>query len=329
MGTNNRMQSNRDNVIDVLKLIAVLLITWSHFDVPLGKYGALATGGAFGDSLFFFISGYTLLLSNRETNFVNWYKRRINRIYPTVFAWALVVAVLFGDSCNMKDILLHGGGFFVSCIMIFYLFFYPIKRYVPISYYKWVLVVCFILQAVCFFLIDQASKSTLYRWQWSGFFLSMLARAMAGYQRKNRTKTPLTNLNIWIIVVCFFATITLYYVLMYYERGMKTLATLNIIPLVFFAYLLFELCCRVVPKQLCEKRKTYWIVRFLGGLCLEVYIVQPRIITDKLNSIFPFNLVVIFVAIIIAAYLLRCLGRLWSQTFKEDDYNWREIVSPY
>ena len=126
---------NRDSAIDILKFIAVLLITWSHFEAPLGKYQALATGGAFGDSLFFFMSGYTLLLSNRKTTFLNWYKRRINRIYPTVFAWALIVAVLLGGKSNMKDIILHGGGFFVACIMLFYLMFYPIKHYVSISYW--------------------------------------------------------------------------------------------------------------------------------------------------------------------------------------------------
>ena len=62
---------NRDSAIDILRFLAVLFITWSNFDIPLGQYGALATGGAFGDSLFFFISGYTLLLSNRELNFFN------------------------------------------------------------------------------------------------------------------------------------------------------------------------------------------------------------------------------------------------------------------
>jgi peptidoglycan/LPS O-acetylase OafA/YrhL len=53
-------KSQRDAAIDILRFFAVFFITWSHFDLPLGKYGALATGGAFGDTLFFFISGYTL-----------------------------------------------------------------------------------------------------------------------------------------------------------------------------------------------------------------------------------------------------------------------------
>ena len=37
------------------------------------KYGMLATGGAIGDVLFLFASGYTLLLSKRDLSFDNWY----------------------------------------------------------------------------------------------------------------------------------------------------------------------------------------------------------------------------------------------------------------
>lgn len=43
----------RDYSIDILKCLAAVIITWSHFELPLGKYSILATGGSFGDCLFF------------------------------------------------------------------------------------------------------------------------------------------------------------------------------------------------------------------------------------------------------------------------------------
>ena len=43
----------------------------------------MATGGAIGDALFFFCSGYTLFLG-RNASFFNWYKRRINRSTPSL-----------------------------------------------------------------------------------------------------------------------------------------------------------------------------------------------------------------------------------------------------
>lgn len=75
--------------IDILKCFAAIVITNSHMDILYPKFGALATGGAIGDVLFFFCSGFTLFLG-RMGRFDNWYKRRINRIYPTVFAWAIL-----------------------------------------------------------------------------------------------------------------------------------------------------------------------------------------------------------------------------------------------
>lgn len=78
----------RDFSIDVLKFLAVFLIINSHMDILYTNYKFLATGGAIGDTLFLFCSGYTLLLNKQNIRFDNWYKRRINRIYPSVIVCA-------------------------------------------------------------------------------------------------------------------------------------------------------------------------------------------------------------------------------------------------
>lgn len=50
----------RDISIDIVKFFAVFLIINSHADICYPKYSVLATGGAIGDALFLFCSGYTL-----------------------------------------------------------------------------------------------------------------------------------------------------------------------------------------------------------------------------------------------------------------------------
>ena len=75
--------------IDWLKVFAVFLVMNSHMNICYPKYGFLASGGAIGDALFFFASGFTLFLG-RHMRFDNWYKRRINRLYPSVLAAAIV-----------------------------------------------------------------------------------------------------------------------------------------------------------------------------------------------------------------------------------------------
>ena len=66
-------------------------------------------------------------------------------------------------------------------------------------------------------------------------------------------------------------------------------------------------------------------MRVIGGLCLEIYIVQYSLFTDKLNFLFPLNLLIVFLEILIVAYVLRCLARIWLQTFKDADYDWKEV----
>lgn len=70
----------REYAIDFLKFFAALLITNSHLEVFDPTY-PLATGGSIGDVLFLFCSGYTLFMG-KMGRFDNWYKRRLNRIFP-------------------------------------------------------------------------------------------------------------------------------------------------------------------------------------------------------------------------------------------------------
>ena len=90
----------RDFRIDLLKFLAVFLIINSHSDIAYPKFSMLATGGAIGDCLFLFCSGFTLLLGGVK-RFDLYYKRRVNRIYPSVFA---SVAIYIGKSDNKRSL---------------------------------------------------------------------------------------------------------------------------------------------------------------------------------------------------------------------------------
>ena len=77
----------------------------------------------------------------------------------------------------------------------------------------------------------------------------------------------------------------------------------------------------------CYKHKIVgWWIKFIGGLCLEIYLIQESLFTDKMNSIFPLNLIIMFGIILMGVYLLRCCARIFSQTFKDGEYNWKEIT---
>lgn len=133
----------RDVAIDLVKVIATLLVLNSHMGICYGSYAALATGGGIGDALFFFVSGYTLFLG-RKLDFINWYKRRIGRIYPTVIAVGLLACLIYGQELSFVDVMGVRKYWFLQCILVAYIFLFPIWKY------EWNLYKCLAISILIF-----------------------------------------------------------------------------------------------------------------------------------------------------------------------------------
>lgn len=322
------MSNQRNTSIDILKFLAVILITNSHFDAQYVHFKELATGGAIGDVLFFFCSGYTLFLG-RLGSFDTWYKRRIRRIYPSVFAIALLASTIWWEHLDMFHILVEGGGWFISCIMIYYFFLYFIRRYF-ISQINW----CYVLVSLgvvvwYFMLFDEANYIWIYKHfyiKWLFYFIFMLMGAQLGLlesQKHSKDVQP------WRDSVILFVSTACFYGIQIYSRKhieYSSMMIVSLIPLVGICYTLFQLSKSKVVQALYQMKYVGWGINAIGGLCLEVYLVQPFIRTTSLNYLFPFNLLILFAAIVVMAYVCRSLGRIFLQTFSnEDGYNWKEI----
>ena len=120
----------------VLRCLAALLIVNSHLEgfYPIRQ---LAADGLLGDSLFFLLSGWGLVLSERRSrrDFPRWYARRSARLHPSIF----LVVFLFDylphsgwSSWSLADYLLNFGWGrsygFVGQILTFYVLFFGIMR---------------------------------------------------------------------------------------------------------------------------------------------------------------------------------------------------------
>lgn len=110
----------RDLSIDLLKFLAVFFVVNSHMDMCYpGGLRFLASGGAIGDALFFFCSGFTLFIG-RDDGFIPWYKRRLARIMPAVIVCVLAYACAYGEGWYEAV----GGYWFVRCILLYYVLLY-------------------------------------------------------------------------------------------------------------------------------------------------------------------------------------------------------------
>lgn len=73
-------------------------------------------------------------------------------------------------------------------------------------------------------------------------------------------------------------------------------------------------------------KRLYKCIKFISVLSLEAYLCQVWLITDKLNYLFPCNIMIIFLAIIAVSYVLKIVSNLFAQTFSNESYNFLKII---
>lgn len=325
-------KKQRDISIDIIKFIAVLLIINSHADMCYPKYSAFATGGAIGDALFLFCSGYTLFWGNL-TRFDNWYKRRINRIYPSVFACLAVALCVTHNSFESLTIGRLLGGSFVMAIMIYYILLYGVQKWL-INHIPWTITATAIVTLVAYWYFPYKYEvgirglygiSTYFRW--IPYFAMMLMGAWLGLKTKNGELEVKTS---WKDPILMLACLAMFYGIQFVAKKVHAIAPWQIVTIPFLAGIVYYFwrCCNADwLRKLYETKTGNWLIMAVGGLCLESYLIQFSLFTDKLNFLFPLNIPIIMLLILVVSYICRCLARIISQTFRTEDYEWKKVFA--
>lgn len=68
------------------------------------------------------------------------------------------------------------------------------------------------------------------------------------------------------------------------------------------------------------------VMSWIAALTLEIYIVQFAFITNHFNFIFPLNVLLVFVVIVLAAYILKVMTSVFLAILSKEDVDWREVV---
>lgn len=337
------MSIHRDIAIDLMKVVGVFCVLNSHLDVFYGDYKYLATGGTIGNALFFFCSGYTLFLNKQVItlhDFPNWYKRRFNRIYPSVFAIAVISCLLLGDGPNLLHLILFGGGWFVPCIMVYYIISYALVAAYGNKINIFLLSIFIVtITAFCiymFFASSQAPYNMLNLKESNLGLLLFFACMLFGiFVAKSKPRKCSTVVNV-ILSVLF---LILFYIIYYFSRHYSCLYFMQpfcMLPILGFLLYFYHLCSCNLMKKFYNKLCFNYIIMILVGMCLEMYLCQDSIISlakshlkNSLNQIFPFWIIIIAFSVFVIAFIAHCLSLFISQTFKDEDYNWRKIFVWY
>ena len=320
----------RDIAIDIVKFMAVLLIINSHADIMYPKLSIMATGGAIGDCLFLFCSGFTLFWGGQRS-FGSYYKRRISRIYPSVIISVLFVHLIsMNPTFELKEL---SGGNFIIAIMIYYVLLYFIGKYALAKIDLILFGVAMISMIVYVFWFPykyEVSSNGLYgittHYRWIPYFSAMILGAFVGMKRKE------LKYHAWWDFTKLLICATLFYSIQFAAKLFRPIAPWQIVtllPLMGITVYLYKCCNCGWIKKVYESKVGNFIIMVVGGLCLESYLIQGALFTDKMNNIWPLNLLIIVLFILFCSYVVRCLARLFAQTFRIEDYEWRRIFSLY
>lgn len=121
-----------------------------------------------------------------------------------------------------------------------------------------------------------------------------------------------------------------YFAILYIGKG-KTdyryyLQITGLVPLHLFVFYIYKLACYPWCSSLFNVQRWKWIFTTIAGLTLEIYIVQFHIITDKLNALFPLNVIIIFTLICIMAYALKIIVSFFLQFLSSNPFEWKRII---
>lgn len=268
-------------------------------------------------------------MSNRNLRFDNWYKRRFNRIYPSVIVCSVVGALLTYK--NELSLITLAGGEFVIAIMAYYVLLYFIKQY-AMKYVPLILIGIAIVTLIVYILwfpykYEVSSKgiygiTTLFRWlPYSAF---MLFGAWMGVKRKELRFNA--KYDFILMIFCFI----LFYGVQLAAKKYSTVAPYQIftlLPLLGIVFYFWKWCNANFWRKMYLKKYGHLIIMTISGLCLESYLIQYSVFTTKMNGIFPLNLPIMVIVVLIVSYVCRCLARVFSQTFGVGEYNWRKVFA--
>ncbi len=307
----------RDLAVDFVKCLAVLFIVNSHLDdcYPEGLRG-LATGGAIGNALFFYCSGYTLA-HGRFDAFSSWYKRRLARILPSFLVCTVVCSYLLGAPWWSTA----AAFWFVRCILVHYVALYVVRtRLMARKPFVCLLTAALIVAWWAFLEQPQDDIYDSAYFLWLHYFPCTLFGLFAA--EAPRRPSPRFS------AVAAAGLVAFYYGVRAFAVGRADLGVVQLaaVPAVAVLphFLLDAARASCVSKLMASAAGR--AVRFVGGLSLEIYLIHFLVAGYGAKVAFPLNLAAVFAASVFAAYLLRALTRFMLQTFGRDaDYDFRAM----
>lgn len=294
------------NEITLLKVIAVCLITWFHFKwtVPQ-QYANLFIGGAFGNSLFFYSSGY-LLKVKRDMFCGEWFIRKYIRIMPAVWGMCLV-SMIFGKFYHITEFIYPTPFWFVNSILCYFFVIYiilykPFRSIMQVNENKYILsrlgmlfvfvIIVYLLDVYLFVKLNSIILDSG-GWKCMYFFLYLI---WGMYDRYKGVEVHANKIS-FLLTPLFFGLFFVYKILAPRYELLITFQFVFIpVLLGLIIYSLRMLVAEMIKWKYSDNTKI--LLNKISTLTLEIYVVQMIVIDNLMPLIlFPLNIIVCLICI--------------------------------
>ena len=256
--------------------IAMFLVLAFHYSLHYGMMDSpLVVRGDIGVDLFIFLSGFGCFYSLSKKNWLQFYKARIKRIYPTfilvIILTLITNGILFKEWPNAHQCVISLSGFsyfingnletwYISAILILYCISPLLFHYSKLKFLIWICILPYAIPVItfpmgCNWLDIMSFRIPSFIW---GFIVGKISCS----------REVVINKKI-ILTILFMVVIGGVCLLMYYTfKSMQhNHLRYNIYPALTLAILFI---CRKLPKST--------VLDFLGKYSLEIYLVHQPIL---------------------------------------------------
>ncbi|WP_128425440.1 acyltransferase family protein [Gudongella oleilytica] len=300
-----------------LRALAAILITNSHYT---GVYpiDILASGGLLGDVLFFALSGFVLV--NIKEKFTSWYKKRILRIYPSIWIITLIYIILgfyTFDNWSVFEYFIYPTYYhFIASIAILYIPYYIVVKndflknrtpVIMVGLFFTQLIIYIFFYDKTYYHIDTVREPMIR-------FLFLQSMLLGLYFRVNHFKyVNQKRLSNWIFLLLLMVAYLLTKITFSRVQYISNFQILN--QIILFATLFFAFkCFSSIENKLTKLPSVIKSpIAFIAQITLQIYAVQYVIIPMFSDMVFPLNWVIITTLIILSAYLLYLVSNKFSE----------------
>jgi len=289
-----------------LRFIAICLILNSHMDLyyPIPHIG---TGGSIGNALFFMLSAFGLLLSEKRApqTFSVYYTKRIKRIYPAVWVVLVLLIIpikLVQNPTELSNILSFASRFFyppfwfLKALMLFFLIGFVFIKNFSLKKIVTFWAVCLFLYVFIYtnyldidaFVVEKLPFRLL-------FYVMMFVFGI--FLASINSKIKFAGFRDVIILLFTIGVIYSHKFLMARNLFLDLQALQHLFLFVFVFYALKISRAEMVRVRIMALPVIGTIITFISRITLEIYIVHVTIspIILRLKLPFPLNAVVFLV----------------------------------